>query len=732
MKQKTKKKHKQKTKKKQRFQKGPIAKKKHHLVAYGAVKGENRGEGTGSLEPFKNPIFREDPWFWLRDDDKKDPEIMRHLKKENAYAEKQTKHLNSLRKKLYKEHLSHLQEDDQQAPSIYKNHFYYTKTQTGNPYKQHYRKPKSTNESIRLPDKKSNELLILDENKIAETHDYCDVGVVLPSPNEDLLAYTVDFNGDEQYELVIINIQSGEKLSETLPKKVYEVEWGNNETIFYTVPENTAMFINQFWVYTLPDNQCKMLYEEKENKFSISLSRSLTERYIFMSTSSPETSEIHTIDMKQPTITMKIFQPRINELLYDIQHDGYNGFYILTNKDDAMNNRFMNCDSKNTNISQWKEVIPYDPDRNINELICFKNFIALIGSEEGLTQLWLLKRNKQGNIQSNTFERMKFKDNVYEVEFGSNYVFETPYLRYGISSLKTPFRLYDLDMRNVNKQHLIKETPVLNYNPNLYECERLFATAVDNTLVPISIVYKKESKKRVRPLHLYGYGSYGMSSEPGFDRNILPYLDRGMIYAIAHVRGGGEMGRQWRYSGKYLQKKNTFSDFISCVEHLIDLGYTKPKMISCEGSSAGGLLIGNVIHMRPDLFSVALADAPFVDLCVTICDPSLDAAVEWEEWGNPNTPKFHDYMLSYSPVDIVRKQRYPHLLIKAGLLDPRVSYWEPAKWASKLRDLQTKDSGIIVAKFDLDRGHGGSSDRYKWIHEQSYNQAFILDKLGLK
>jgi oligopeptidase B len=428
-----------------------------------------------------------------------------------------------------------------------------------------------------------------------------------------------------------------------------------------------------------------------------------------------------------------------------VEHDGGSNFIIWTNKDGAINNRLMTTPITAATAASWTEAIPYDESRKIDEVLPFKNFLALQGRQAGLSQLWIIDvDDASGGICAASLRKVDFDEELYEVALGSNKVFDTPYLRIEYSSLTTPSQAIDLDMRAgaCPRDHLIKQQEVLNFDRENYVCRRLFATAPDKTQIPMSLVYRKDlyggkvlggdGPPTPKPLHLYAYGSYGICIDPNFNRLVLPLLDRGMLYCIAHIRGGGEMGRFWyEEQGKYLTKRNTFSDFVACAEHLVDKGFTTPDQMSCEGRSAGGMLVGAVVNMRPDLFKAVVAGVPFVDVMTTMCDPSIPLTTnEWEEWGNPNVPKYFDYMLSYSPVDNVRAQHYPHILITAGLHDPRVAYWEPAKWASKLRSLKTDDN-LVIAKFDLDSGHFSASDRYRYMKEKAYDQAFILDKLGL-
>eukprot|EP00940_MAST-03C_sp_MAST-3C-sp2_P002597 g2597.t1 len=744
----------------------PVADRVPHDVLFGAVKGEHRG-GDGVFDP---PLRRNDPWFWLRDDERKNAKVLDHLKLENAYAEQETKHLKGLREELYKEHLSHLKETDQAAPFIHDQYFYYTRTEEGKSYKIHCRRKRNDSKVRSLLSNDAaagQEEILLDENEIAEGKSHCDIRSVKISGDHQFLAFAIDDSGDEVYELRCMCLKTKSFVHATkLPKQIVgSVHWGlDNNTLFYLTQDATK---RPYRLWRLRLNSPagasdELLFEEKDDQFWLGAAKSLSGRFLFACTGSTETSEEHFIDLTRSDAKLTIVQPRTFGLRYDTSHDGGDRFIVTTNMDGAINNRLMTASISEPSCDKWTEIIAYDESRKIDDAAVFKDFLVLEGRQGGLTQLWTMHRKSDGSgeFDPETFRRMVFPEELYEVSLHHNKMFDTDFVQFCYSSLTTPSRVIDRNisaLRDTKKSPIdvvVKQTPILNFDSDEYECCRMYATASDKTKIPMSLVYRKDAWSRGGddgsgaasksctekgsaspvPVHLYGYGSYSICIDPCFHRTVLPLLDRGMIFAIAHIRGGGEMGRYWyEEQGKYLNKRNTFSDFIACAEHLVDEGVTKPSLMSCEGRSAGGLLMGNVVNMRPDLFHVAIAGVPFVDLMTTMCDPSIPLTTnEWEEWGNPNHPKYFDYMFSYSPIDNVREQFYPNILITAGLHDPRVAYWEPAKWASKLRATKRNENGnVVVAKFDLDSGHFSASDRYKWIREKSYDQAFILDKLGL-
>ena len=711
----------------------PIAVQKPHKIAFGAVPGENRGE-----KPFTELRYRSDPWFWLRDDTRKNEEVLEHLRKENTYTQEKTKHLDKFQKKLYDEHIAHLKETDEDPPFPHGKYFYYSRTVKGLSYKIHCRKEASNFEMFSKEE--TEEEVILDENKIAEGHEQCDIPMVSPSPDHTILGYSVDFKGNETYTLHLINLKSGTLLDDQVERIGYGggISWGKDNEVFYYVTEDDAKRPYKLWKHIVgtkqEDDVC--LFTEDDEVFNLNIGKSKDGRYLFCCSASTETYETHYIDLNAEETILKPIQMREKGLRYEVEHI-LGRFLIWTNINGAVNNRLMTTPIDHSEKENWIEIIPYDPTRKIDGVEVFRSFIAIEGRQEGLTQLWTMQIESAGNLDHQVDPRMLKKINwpeeIYECSLSTNKVYDTTVLRTRYSSLTTPMTWQDYNISSGTFE-LIKQKEVLNFDSSLYVVKRLFARANDGTKIPMSVVHRKDADitNGNTPTMLYGYGSYGICIDPGFHRFILPYLDRGMVYAIAHIRGGGEMGRYWyEEQGKYLNKRNTFTDFINCAEHLIQENITNPQKIAIEGRSAGGLLMGAVLNMRPDLFKIAVAGVPFVDAVNSMCDPSIPLTTgEWEEWGNPNEDKFFDYMLSYSPYDNVREQPYPNILITCGLHDPRVAYWEPAKWASKLRTMKT-DKNEILLKTELEAGHFSASDRYKYYREKSFEQSVVFQHLDL-
>lgn len=791
----------------------PVAREESHIVRFGHVEGEERGGNAKTCPLFKVSMERDDPLFWMRDDTRTQPEILAHLAAENDYCQDQTRHLEAKRADLYREHLSHLKETDSNpAYRVSQRFFYYSRTEEGKSYQIHCRTPiiqdadaaagsaaAAENQERRFPRDDAIEQVILNENLLAEGRTHCDIHALSVSPDHTMLAYSVDFTGDEIYEIVIIDIATGEALAPHLQivNKITSgsIVWGGISnsssgsgtdddptfTIYYTTPDEIHRpFRLVEHVFSRSDvapeegeekdifDADTILFQDNDIKFWMGISKSESDCFLIVETASDETSECHTLDLTDSLASLKLVTRRRPGLRYSVDHycrrrrrspadpdddttKEEDLFLIVTNLDGCVNNQLMSTLVSQPEERYWTTVVPYNKSRFIESVHPFKNHCVIEGREGGLTSLWKLvvggvNQNHDGKLQDAHLEKFEFPSDIYTVHSAMNAEFDSNYFRVNYSNPTTPSKCIDIDMRcNVSDTSsgriLIKQQSVLNFDPSLYRCRQMFATAPDQTKIPISLVFRRDifseqlpcsCLAQPRPLHLYGYGSYGLCIDPEFDARNIPYLDNGVIFAIAHVRGGGEMGRHWyEEGGKYLTKRNTFSDFIACAEHLIAQGWTVPEKMSCEGRSAGGLLVGNVVNMRPDLFRCAISGVPFVDIMTTMCDPSIPlTSNEWEVWGNPNSPKYFDYMLSYSPIDNVRNQPYPDILVTAGLNDPRVAYWEPAKWVARLRKHNTSTQTHIIAKFDLTSGHFSASDRYRYLREKSYDQAFVLDKLG--
>ncbi|MEM6251375.1 MAG: S9 family peptidase [Cyanobacteria bacterium P01_D01_bin.156] len=663
--------------------------------------------------------IRIDDYYWLRD--RTSSETLDYLNAENDYTEAQTAHTKAFQKALYDEMLGRIQETDLSVPTKDGDYYYYGRTEAGKAYRILCRKQGSLDNA---------EEILLDENALAEGHEFFSLGDYEISLDHQLLAYATDTDGSELYTLVFKDLASGKLYPEAI-ENTSEVVWANdNRTVFYTCLDD-AHRPYQVWKHQLGDNPEKdqLIYEETDEAFYISLGGTRSNAYVVISINSKVTSEIHILDANQPDGEFQVICPRQYGVEYSIAHhpgdSSENRFYIVTNED-AINFKLMVTPVNNLDKKHWDTVIPHRADVQLRNIDVFKHHLVIYERQGGLPTIRIQ------HLSTGKETVLEFPEPTYSVWSGSMPEFDNATLRFTYTSLITPSSVFDYDM-NTHQRELKKETPVLGgYDPSQYQSEWLMATAADGTQIPISLVYKKDIQPDgENPLLLYGYGSYGASMSAYFSSTRLSLLDRGMVFAIAHIRGGGEMGRPWYEAGKFLHKKNTFTDFITCANYLIAHKWTRADRLAIMGGSAGGLLMGAVLNMRPELFQVAIAAVPFVDVVTTILDPSLPLSVmEWDEWGNPNEKEYYDYMKSYSPYDNVIAQDYPNLLITGGLNDPRVSYWEPAKWTAKLRDLKT-DSNQLLLKTNMDAGHGGASGRYGWLEETAFEYAFMLDSLDL-
>ncbi len=570
------------------------------------------------------------------------------------------------------------------------------------------------------------EEILLDENKLAEGHKYFRVGVFQVSPDHNMLAWSADTTGGEKYTLYFKNLKTGKALPDRVPDTYYSLAWANdNQTVFYNTLD-AAMRPYRLFRHTLGTDAQNdpLVYEEKDEKFFLGIKRSKSGRYLFMDLRSQITSEIRFLNADTPRGTFKTITPRKNKVEYFVGHRG-KYFYIQTN-DGAIDFKLVRAPANRTAKKYWQEIIPGRENVTISSFELFKDYLVVFERENGLDKI-RIKKSGQADFSTITFDEADYS--VWPVD---NYDFNLLTLRFGFSSLKTPRSVFDYNLKT-KQRRLKKQQEVLDgYDPQNYVTERLFATAADGAQIPVSVIYKKGmNKDGNNPLYLYGYGSYGINIEPYFSVSRVSLLERGFVYAIAHIRGSSAMGRMWYENGKLLHKKNTFTDFIACAEYLIDKKYTNPEKLSIAGGSAGGLLMGAVLNMRPDLFKAAAAHVPFVDVINTMLDPTLPLTViEYEEWGNPHIEKYYRYMKSYSPYDNVEAKAYPNILITAGLNDPRVQYWEPAKWTAKLRALKT-DKNLLLLKTNMGAGHGGASCRYSRLKEVAFEYAFILDRLGI-
>jgi oligopeptidase B len=656
-----------------------------------------------------------DKYFWLRDRD--NPEVIDYLKAENAYAKDVMAHTQQLQDSLFKEMKSRIKETDLSVPVRHGDWLYYTREEEGKQYKIYCRK-----KSEDAP-----EQVLLDVNELAEGKGYMLLGAFEVNPDHNMLAYAYDTSGNEEYTVRIKNLETGDLYPDVIVATAGDVVWANDgKTLFYTTQDDTYRPYRLYRHELGSADADPLIYEEPDAAYYLSLQKTRDDKYVLMDLSSAVTSEVHYLDANTPTGEFKIISPREHNVEYNVNHHD-TSFYILTNADDARNFKLVKAPVSNPSRENWEELIGHSRDVMLQRIQMFADYMAIYERRNGLETITVMNMNT-----GDTYE-IPFEEAAYSVSPGENPEFNSDVLRFSYQSMVTPRSVYDFNMVDRTRK-LLKQREVLGgYNPDDYKTERIFATARDGAQVPISLVYKKAlfRKDGTNPLYLGGYGAYGISSDPYFSTVRLSLLDRGFVVAIAHIRGGGEMGRYWYEDGKYLKKKNTFYDFIDCAGYLQSQQYSSANRTVIAGGSAGGLLIGAVLNMRPDICAVAVASVPFVDLINTMLDETIPLTVtEWEEWGNPNQKDYFDYMLSYSPYDNVKAQDYPNILITAGLNDPRVAYWEPAKWAAKLRATKTDDN-LLVLKTVMEGGHFGKSGRYSQLHEIAYEYAFIFDRLGM-
>lgn len=659
---------------------------------------------------------RTDDYFWMRD--RNHPEVIPYLEAENRYTEAMMRHTEPLQEKLFQEIRSRIKETDLTVPQRMDDYYYYSRTEEGKQYPIYVRR----RGSLEAPEE-----LLLDVNRLAEGTRFFQLGAFSVSPDHRLLAFSTDTVGYEDFTLQVKDLTTGELLPDRI-ERIYGVAWANdNRTLFYTTPDE-AKRPNRVWRHALgtPQSQDAMLFEEPDVLFRVWLSKTRSREYILVGSSSFTSSEVRYLRADRPAEALRILHPREPNHEYSVDHHGQH-FYIVTNAEGATNFKLMRAPVSDPARASWREVLPHRESVLLDYIDLFRNHLVAWEREGGL------RRVRVTDLRSGAHHYVNFPESVYAVYPGDNPEFDTPLLRLSYTSLITPSTVYDYQM-DQRQLDLKKQTEVLGgYDPSQYGTERVFARARDGTQVPISIVYRKPLQKDgSRPLLLYAYGSYGASIDPAFTSIRLSLLDRGVVYAIAHIRGGQEMGRQWYEQGKMLQKMNTFTDFIDSAEHLIREGYTAKERLAIQGGSAGGLLMGVVVNLRPDLFRVVHAAVPFVDVINTMLDESIPlTAGEWEQWGDPRNPEHYAYMRRYSPYDNVERKAYPAMLVTTGLNDSRVAFWEPVKWVAKLRTMKTDDNPLLL-KTNLGAGHGGASGRYDRWREIAFDFAFILDQLGIR
>jgi len=655
-----------------------------------------------------------DHYFWLRERD--NPEVLAYLQAENQYTAAIMQPTTALQEKLYQEMRNRLQQTDLSVPEQQDGYFYYTRTQEGQQYPIYCRKAQ-TLEAV--------EEILLDQNELAMGQPFCEIGNFKVSPDGCLLAYSLDTAGDEVYTLYIKDLNSGALLPDRVDNTYYGLEWTNdNRALYYTVLD-AAKRPYQLFRHHVGDAAAHdtLIYHEQDQRFNIMLSKSKSQAYLFVNLDSAMTSEVWFIPADHATATPQVVEPRQQGVEYMVTHHDTR-FFITTN-DQARNFRVMTAPVTNPAKTQWQEFIPHRENVMVNSTEAFRRHLVVFEREGGVRQLRII------DLTNGQEHRVDFPDQVYTFAPNHNPEFDSNLLRFTYMSLITPNSVFDYNMDTRTFDLKKREEILGGYDPARYHTARLWATAPDGVQVPISLVHRKDLQLNGQnPTWLNGYGAYGVSREPWFNANIISLLERGFVIAIAHIRGGGEMGRHWYENGKLLNKKNSFTDFIVCAEQLIQQGYTSPAKLLISGRSAGGLLMGAVTNMRPDLFAGVIAGVPFVDVINTMSDASIPLTVsEYEEWGNPADPTFYAYMKAYSPYENVTAKAYPHILATAGLNDPRVQYWEPAKWVAKLRTLKT-DNRRLLLKTNMGAGHSGASGRYDYLREVAFEYAFMLDVLG--
>jgi oligopeptidase B len=654
-----------------------------------------------------------DDYFWLRE--KTNPAVLAHLQAEDAYTQTVMKPTEALQEKLYKEMLSHIKQTDTNVPYRSGNYFYYTRTEEGKQYPIFGRKKGS----VEAPEE-----VVLDVNELAKGQKFMSVGHFVPSDDGNLLAYSTDNTGYRQYVLQIKDLRTGQIFPERI-ERVTGFTWAtDNKTFFYVTEDAVTKRSDKFFRHVLGTDKTDLVYDEKDELFDIGVGRSRDKAMIFLVALSKTSTEARYLRSDDPNGTPKVIIPRSPEHEYDVDYRN-NLFYIRTNKG-AKNFRIVTAPVNDPSEKNWKEFVAHKPEVKIDEINLFADYAVLSEWEGGLEQLEVI------NFKTNKRNRITFPEPVYSASLGPNREYNTSVLRYTYNSMVTPFSTFDYDM-NTGKSTLLKQTEVPGgFDRSNYLSERVFATASDGTKIPMSVVYRKGVKiDGSAPLLLYGYGSYGYSIPPTFSSSRLSLLDRGVIFAIAHIRGGGELGEEWRQAGRMMNKMNTFTDFIACAETLIEKKITSKDRLVIQGGSAGGLLVGAVSNMRPDLFKAVVSQVPFVDVLNTMLDASLPLTTsEYIEWGNPNEKPAFEYMKTYSPYDNVARKDYPAMLVKVSLNDSQVPYWEGAKLVAKLRTMKT-DHNPLLLKVNFGAGHGGASGRYDALRETAFDYAFMLWQMGI-
>jgi oligopeptidase B len=660
---------------------------------------------------------RIDQYYWLND--RENPEVIKYLEDENKYTSAMLAPTLELQDKLFAEMKGRIKEQDQSVPYFYNGYTYYTRFIEGGEYPIYCRK-KGRNDG--------KEEILLDCNELAKGHAYFSATPVQASPDNKIGMFAVDTVGRRKYTMLFKNLSTGEMLADKIEDVSGNAEWANdNKTVFYNVKDPVTLreFKIMSHVLGTPSSSDKVAFEEKDETFSCYVGKTKSRQYLVIYSNSTMTTENRILEADKPAGAFRVFEPRKRNHEYSIDH--LNGvFYIMTN-DKAQNFRLMKCDEKTTGMNQWKEVIPHRYEVLLEGIELFNEFWVLNERIGGLPKIRIMQKNGQEHY-------LDFGEATYDAYMGANPESDTKVLRYGFNSMVTPASTFDYNIETRQKNLLKQQEIVGGYDATKYQSERINVKARDGVMVPVSIVYRKDLFKKdgSNPMLQYAYGSYGFSMEATFSSARLSLLDRGFVYAIAHVRGGQEMGRQWYEDGKLLKKKNTFTDFVDCSSALVELKYTSYDRLFAMGGSAGGLLMGAIINMAPEKYKGVIAGVPFVDVVTTMLDASIPLTTsEYDEWGNPENKDYFDYMLSYSPYDNIEAKEYPNLLVTTGLHDSQVQYWEPAKWVAKLRDIK-KGNQMLLLFTNMDAGHGGASGRFRMLKELAMVYAFAIDLAGKK
>jgi oligopeptidase B len=667
----------------------------------------------------KHKETRIDNYFWLND--RENPEVIAYLNQENAYYENMTSHTKALQDSLYEEMKGRIKEDDSSVPYFYNGYYYITRFETGQDYPIFSRKKGSLS---------ADEEIMFDCNEMAKGHAYFKLGGLSVSPDNKYASFGLDLVGRRIYTIQIKNLETNEILDDKIENATGGSVWANdNKTIFYVKQDEVTLRSDKVFRHKInsdPETDV-LVFNETDDTFNVSISKEKSRKYIVIGSGSTLTTEYRILNSDNPDGEFEVFQPRVRGLEYSISHYE-DSFYVLTNKDKATNFKLMKTPENKTAKKYWIDLIPHREDVLLEDIEIFRNYLVVEERSNGLNHIRIMPWNGEADYY------LPFGSETYNAYTTTNIDFDTDILRYSYQSLATPSSVIDFNMKTKTKE-ILKEQQVLcgKFDKENYIEERVWATARDGVKVPISMIYRKGLEKNGKnPLLLYAYGSYGITMDTYFSSTRLSLLDRGFVYAIAHIRGGEDLGRQWYEDGKLLKKKNTFTDFIDCSKFVINEKYTSSEHLYAEGGSAGGLLMGVIVNEAPQLYNGVIAQVPFVDVITTMLDDSIPLTTgEYDEWGNPNNKKYYDYMLSYSPYDNVKAQKYPNMYVSTGLHDSQVQYWEPAKWVAKLRNMKTNDN-LLFLDTNMDAGHGGASGRFEALKDLAKEFSFLLDLEKIK